>query len=135
MDLHRNIADFFDGALGELNCQQDTRAYIVGIFGKYRTIEWDLSHESLTLYFAKAREHQDFARYQACGDWVFFCQVLMPEQLGAVQREYYQTLARISYYSCYRLLNRQWKSFEELADNFVPLEREVAQKLKPLIAF
>jgi hypothetical protein len=133
VELRENIAHFFEEQLSDLNCQYDTKAYIVGIFRRYQTAEFDLSKESITVYFSEARHHQDFSKYQACGDWLFFCRVLMPEHLRHADRNYYDTVARLSYYSCYRLLNRQWKSFEELADQFVPLENEVSSKLRKVI--
>lgn len=135
MELQETVADFFEKRLGDLHCQYDTRAYIVGILGKYQSAKFDLSKESLTLYFAEARQHHNFAKYQACGDWVFYCRVVMPEHLRHASPEYYDTMARLSYYACYRLLNRQWKSFEELADNFIPLEHEVSRKLSRIICF
>lgn len=133
MELRRNIIHFFEEQLQDLDCHQDTRAYIVGVFGKYRTADFDLSKESITIYFSEARTKHDFARYQTCADWIFLCHTLMPAHLHYANKEYYDTIARLSYYSCYNILNKQWKTFEELADNFIVLENEVANKLRGAI--
>lgn len=128
--LHKNITSFFDELLNDLSCQNDTKAYIVSIYGKYKTAEFDLSKDSITLRFAQARTNQDFLTYQNLGDWIFFANTLAPQHLQSASKDYYDTVARLSYYSCYKLINRQWKLFEELADDFIRLEAQV-QKLLP----
>jgi hypothetical protein len=130
MDLfHRNLTSFFDELLIDMECQRDTKAYIVSIYTKYKTAEFDLSKDSVTLLFAQGRTKQDFLTYQNLGDWIFFANTMAPEHLQNASKDYYDTVARLSYYSCYRLINRQWKLFEELADNFLVLEKEVKEKL------
>lgn len=130
--LHRNISSFFNELLIDLDCQYDTRSYIVGIFGRYQTTASDLSQDSITLTFAQARYNQDFSIYQNLGDWLFFVNTMAPEHLQFASKDYYDTIAKLSYYSCYRLINRQWKLFEELADNFQSLEKQVKQRLPRL---
>ncbi len=127
--LHRNITDFFEELLIDLECQRDTKAYIVSIYGKYKSAEFDLSKDSITLLFSQARNKQDFLTYQNLGDWIFFANTLAPDHLTYASKEYYDSIAQLSYYSCYRLINRQWKLFEELSDNFRVLESRVKQKL------
>jgi len=57
---------------------------------------------------------------------------MAPSHLHDASRDYYQTIARLSYYSCYKLINKQWKLFEELSDNFPKLERQVKTKLESI---
>ena len=130
--IHRNISNFFDELLIDLECQQDTKAYIVSIYGKYKSAEFDLSKDSVTLLFAQARRKQDFLAYQNLGDWIFFVKTIAPQHLKFASKEYYDTVARLSYYSCYKLINRQWKLFEELADDFLVLEEQVKKRLPVL---
>jgi hypothetical protein len=130
--LHRNITNFFEEALADIKCQGDTRAYIVSIYGKYKSAEFDLSKDSITLLFAQARHKQDFLTYQNLGDWIFFANTIAPNHLKSGSKDYYDTIARSSYYSCYKLINKQWKLFEELSDNFIQLEHQVQIKLKNL---
>lgn len=129
MELHRNITSFFEDLLRDIECRQDTRAYIISIYGKYKSAEFDLSKDSITLMYAQARNKQDFLTYQNLADWIFFSNTIAPEHLRAASKDYYDTVARFSYYSCYRLINRQWKLFEELSDNFLLLENQVKHKL------
>lgn len=133
MDIfHQTVTSFFDELLVDVECQRDTKAYIVSIYGKYRTPEFDLSKDSITLLFAQGRHKQDFLTYQNLGDWIFFANTMVPNYLQSASKEYYDTMARLSYYSCYKLINRQWKLFEELADNFLSIECQVREKLSVL---
>ena len=127
--IHLNITSFFEEVLQDVKCQQDTKAYIVSIYGKYKSAEFALSQDSITLLFAQGRNKQDFLTYQNLGDWIFFANTMAPEHLRRASKDYYDTIARVSYYSCYKLINRQWKLFEELADNFLNLEYQVKEKL------
>jgi hypothetical protein len=130
MDIsHGNITNFFDELLLDLECQRDTKAYIVSIYGKYKSAEFDLSKDSVTSLFAQARSKHDFLTYQNLGDWIFFANTLAPSHLRFASKDYYDTVARLSYYSCYKLINNQWKLFEELADNFLILEQQVKNRL------
>lgn len=131
--FHKNISSFFDELLIDLECQRDTKAYIVSIYGKYKTAQFDLSKDSVTLLFAQGRSKQDFLTYQNLGDWIFFANTIAPQHLNKASKDYYDTIARLSYYSCYRLINREWKLFEELADNFLVLEEQVKKRLPPLL--
>lgn len=128
--LHRNVHSFFEELLEDLDCQRDTKAYIVGIYGKYRKADTDLSKDSITILFSQARDKQDFFSYQNLGDWIFFSNTLAPCHLRFGSKDYYDTIARLSYYACYRLIKRQWKVFEELSDNFLILESRVKEKLR-----
>ncbi len=128
----RNIGSFFDELLIDLECQSDTKAYIVSIYEKFVTTEFDLSKDSVTLRFAQARSKQDFLTYQNLGDWIFFANTIAPQHLQFASKEYYDTIARLSYYSCYKLINRQWTLFEELADDFLSLEEQVKIRIPKL---
>lgn len=126
---YQNINDFFSEVFKDIKCQEDTRAYIAGIYGKYQHANFDLSKDSITLLFSQARLKQDFFTYQNIGDWIFFANTWAPKHLNFASKEYYDTLGRLSYYSCYKLINKQWRLFEELADDFTNLETQVKNKL------
>jgi hypothetical protein len=128
--LHRNVTNFFEEILNDLKCQQDTKSYIISIYGKYKSAESDLSKYSITELFSQARAKQDFLTYQKLADWIFFSNTIAPQHLKFASKDYYDTVARISYYTCYRMINRQWKLFEELSDNFLNLESQVKKKLQ-----
>lgn len=130
--IQANINSFFEELLADINCQPTTRIYIASIYGKYNTSEFDLSKDSVTLLFAQARSKQDFLSYQNLGDWIFFSNTIAPAHLKFASKDYYDTIARLSYFSCYKLINRQWKLFEELSDNFLLLENQVKNKLNSI---
>ena len=133
--IQQNITDFFAELLNDLKCQADTKNYIVGIYGKYKTTNFDLSQDSITVLFSQARNKQDFSIYQNLGDWLFYINSLGSEHLRFASQDYYDTIARLSYYSCYKLINKQWKLYEEIADLYVPLQQEIKGKLPQLKIF
>lgn len=108
----------------DLECQPDTRSYITGVFYKFRHSREDLSKHNLTLLFAQAHEKQNFLIYQNLADYLFFKNSYFDEY----NKNYYDNLARLSYLSCYRLIQKKWKLFEELADNLVHFEKEIKNK-------
>jgi hypothetical protein len=130
--IQTNINSFFEELLADIECQPTTRIYITSIYGKYKTAQFDLSKDSVTLLFAQARNKQDFLTYQNLGDWIFFANTIAPQHLRFASKDYYDTIARLSYYSCYKLINCQWQLFEELADDFLILEEEVKKRLPAL---
>lgn len=103
----------------------ETRAYIYSIFKSYIRADNDLSRESITLIYADARNTWNFEELQNLGDWIFFVRTIFPESL-VVSADYYDTIARSSYYRCYRILDGKWKVFEELSDS-MPLFVEKLQ--------
>jgi len=94
----------------------ETKAYINGIFNSYINSAGDLSKQSLTLEYIKAKENYDFSSFQNIGDWIFFVRTMYPESVTS--DEYYDTLAQCSYYKCYIIIDKKWPCFEELADRF-----------------
>lgn len=128
--IHNDLTKFFEEMLSDLACQQDTKAYIISIFSKYRSSDCDYSKYSVTSLFAQARNNHDFLTYQNLGDWIFFINTLAPKHFSHASKDYYDTVARLSYYSCYRLINRQWKLFEELADNLIILEDQIKNRIQ-----
>jgi len=125
MDISTDLTSFFSDLFQDLPCEENTRAYIINLFTQYRSAQFDLSKESIGLAFLTARNKNDFLLYQTIGDWVFFASSLYPESLRHANQDYYFDLGRLSYFSCYRLLNRSWQSYERLADSFIPLSRHI----------
>lgn len=115
------IEDFFAEQLSTLACDDHTRAYIVSVLSRFRSTVDDLSNESLTLRYSHARERHSFTEFQRIGDYLFFCQSVYPQSLQGASVDYYHSVARGAYHSCYRLMNRSFQLYERLADEFVPL--------------
>ncbi len=130
--VHKNIEEFFNEILFDIECRNNTRAYIISIFSKYRTSQFDLSKNSITILYSQAINNQDFYLYQTIGDWLFFASTWAPEHLNNVSADYYHNIAKLSYYSCYNLINKKWDCFEELANKFLHLEERVKNKLSTI---
>lgn len=133
METIKNLNNFFNEVFDDLECHPDTKAYIVSIFTKFKASNFDLSKDSVTLTYAQAKYNRDFFVFQNLGDWIFFTKAFAPQHLNHASEEYYQSIGRLSYYSCYQLINKQWKLFEELSDNFIQLEidtRNILSKTK-----
>ena len=124
-----NINDFFVETLNDLKCNELTKAYIISIYNKYIISTYDMSQDNITLAFAQARAKHDFLAYQNIGDWIFFTQTMYPKHLNFASKDYYDTIAKLSYYSCYKLINREWKLYEQLADEFNYFEEETKNLL------
>ena len=125
MDVsYKNIDLFFNEILRDLKYQEDTKAYIISIYTKYKSSEFDFSKDSITLMYARAYYEQNFLIFQNIGDWIFFINTITP-QFSFASQDYYNTIARLSYYSCYKLINRQWRLYEQLADEFIEITDDV----------
>ena len=133
--VHNDITFFFEKIFEDLDCQPDTRAYIVSIYAKYKNSKHDLSKDSITLIFMQARIKHNFSSYQNLGDLIFFSNTIAPSHLKNASKDYYDTIGRLSYLSCYNLINRKWKLFEEISDNFIILENQVKNRLNKNILF
>lgn len=122
-----NLEKFFSERTKYLTiCQEPTKAYITNVFTK--CAKNDLSKEILTLVFAKAKMENKYELFQSLGDWILFAKSMYPESLRYASSEYYNALAQISYLRCYRILDKKWVLFEELADQFP----KVVDKLQTL---
>lgn len=123
MDIFINLNDYFSNNIKLLNCQEITRAYVINVFSNSKL--QDLSKESITLIYNEAKLSYKFEKYQALADWLLFVKSLYPQSLNGASSEYYNTIAQLSYYKCYILINKQWAVFEELADLFPVLVENI----------
>lgn len=102
----------------------ETSAYIKGVFNEFiYKKEKDLSKDSITLKYIEAKNNLSFKDFQNIGDWILFSKIILPQSI--ISEEYYDTIARCSYYKCYLILNKQWILFEELADKFPELKESI----------
>ena len=126
---YKNLNDFFSEVLSDLSCDPKTRSYIISVFCKYKNANFDLSNDSLTILYFKAREKMDFATFQNIGDWIMFSESMKRNNLKHASEEYYDELAKISYWNCFKLINKQWLLFEELSDNFTEIKKEIRNSI------
>lgn len=114
----------FNTQIEKLPCHQSTKAYISGIFTSPKK-ENDFSKESITVIYSQAKNEYRMDLFQNLADWILFAQTMYPDSLCHASPEYYQTIAQLSYYRCYRMINRQWTLFEELADKLPHLIKQM----------
>ncbi len=114
---YSTLDEFFIEKIKSLpKIKDDTRAYITSTFIKYKDSKYDLSKESLTIEYAKAKFTGSFELYQNLGDWILWIESTYPAALKDATNEYYYTLGQQSFHRCFILTNRTWKVFEEIAD-------------------
>jgi hypothetical protein len=121
--INKNIVYFFEEKLSNLSCQDDTRSYIISIYGKYRNSSYDLSKDNITILFSKAKFSHDFNAYQNLGDWLFYVKTIYPEFLKNATEDYYNAIAQSSYYSCYNMI-KSWDLYKQLAQDYIRLTNE-----------
>lgn len=128
-----SLESFFTEKLKLLlkNYQKPTCAYVINVFKSAKKESGDYSKDSLTIVYSQAKFEQRFELFQNIADWILFMKSLYPASLRGASEEYYNALAQDSYYRCYRLLNRQWLLFEELADKFPQLTKNLQVILLP----
>ena len=122
------VSELFADRLKGLPHSPETIAYVVGVLGKRRWEDDDLSNESIVLAYQDASLKGDFASLQRIGDWVLFVDSVMPDHIKDV-REVVETLGRLSYYRCFRLMGGKWRIYEELADELPKLAGTVRRRL------
>lgn len=125
-----DVEGFFRRTIKMPNCNKYTQTYIIDIFVDSVRGENDLSNQSLTLLYKQAIETASFEKFKNIGDWLFFIRSIYPEHLTGASEEYYENLARSSYYTCYTMLNRQWVLYEELADQFNILTNTIKKSIR-----
>ena len=121
MEFQISFNKLLEENLEQLKCLTTTKAYIAGLFKDFMRPDFNYSGESITILFHYAKQTHNFKIYQNLGDWLLFCETIFPEHLKFASKEYYTVVAQLSYYSCYKMTNKKWIVFEQLADEFIPL--------------
>jgi hypothetical protein len=124
MIIEKSLNEFFCNEFNDLQCLPETRSYIISIFSKYKNNSYDYSKQSLTILYFNAYNNRNFFIFQNIGDWIFFCNSVFPESLNSASKEYYNELAKNSYDQCFKLINKQWRIYENLADDFNYLTKQ-----------
>ena len=123
------LIQYFKPMIDKLNYSSELNAYLLNVLVQINKSE-DLSKDSLTIKFIEAQSKYNFQLYQAIGDWILFCQTYMPQHLNNAEEKYDNALAQSSYYACYVILKRQWKLFEELADLYPNVVKDLRVSTK-----
>lgn len=108
-----------------ITCKESTKSYIIGNLANIKRN--DLSKDSITLFYGKAVQNYNFEKFQNLADHLFFIECFFPENLKNASAKYYNDIAKKSYYSCYKIVNKRWILFEELADQFEVYTRTIKE--------
>lgn len=129
MDLIVSRLDrWFAERLQGLQYSPEALAYVTGVLSNKRWEHMDLSHDSIVMAYQEAQLFGDFSSFQRIGDWVLFIDAVHPQHFNGV-RDTVETLGRLSYYRCYRLMGGQWRVYEELADELPLLAAKVRRRI------
>lgn len=120
---------WFSDRLQGLKCSPETFAYVVGVLSQKRWDKADMSSQSVVLAYRDATLAGNFAGFQRLGDWVLFVDIAYPQHIDR-SREVVESLGRLSYYSCHRIMMGRWRIYEELADS-LPNIAANARRLLP----
>lgn len=118
-----DLVKLFENKLDDLKVSKEAKAYITNVFTKVNNVN-DLSKKSLTLEYYDAKCTYSFQKFQTLADWILFAEVFFPKCLSNATEDYYCALGQNSYYFCYRIVNKQWKLYEELADQLPELIKD-----------
>lgn len=127
MERFTRLEDWFCRSLEAVEASPDARAYLVALFSSMRSAQEDMSKESIVLAFAQARDTGEFMKFQRIGDWVMWGMAFAPESFDVPKVAV--DLGRLSYYTCWRLTQKEWRVYEELADEMPRLSRELRRRL------
>lgn len=123
------LIKYFKPVIDKLAYSNEVNAYLLNLLIEIKKSE-DFSKDSLTLKYIEAKSNYSFSSYQSLGDWILFCQVYFPKHLAGAEERYYSAIAQTSYYNCYIMLKRQWKLFEELADLYPEIVKDLRVSTK-----
>jgi hypothetical protein len=129
-----SISKVFEGLFSDLPCQEPTRAYVISVFSQVdHSKALCQSDQSLIILFSQARESHNFSAFQELGDRIFFLNSFFQEHLLKFgSREFFDALAQTSYWECFKLINRKWELFRELAENLPIIEDEVKLRVSKI---
>lgn len=130
MVIYNTLHTFLEEQIRELNCDEEIKAYVVGTLANYNKGFIDYSNKSITLIYANAKNKQDFHTFQSVGDYLLLISSFFPEHLKNASKNYYYSIAQISYYSCYKILNKKIKVYEKLADTFIDVSNHINNSIQ-----
>lgn len=126
MELVFKLDDWISKRISLLKRDMYIQAYITNVLSKFKPNELVYTkRDSIVLKYLEARSTHNFATHQQIGDCVLFLGSIYPEFIKE-HRTVVESMGQQSYYACYVMLNRQWKIYEELADELPMLMSEIA---------
>lgn len=127
VELVFELSNWFDSITRNLKCSQNTRAYVTSVLTQYKSSIDDMSNQSIIVAYSEAKISGNFVDYQRIGDWVLWISSVYPSAISS-DKEVVQTVGRLSYNACHRILRGNWPLYEELADNLIGISQDVNDK-------
>jgi len=130
MDIIKSLDTWFADRLTGLNYEPETVAYVTSVLKtlSHPTDEDVFVNRSIVIAYADARKAGDFTAFQRIGDWVLWIDAIAPASIER-DREVIESIGRLSYYTCHRILKGKWKVYEELADELPTIAARVRMRL------
>jgi hypothetical protein len=124
---------WFDEQLVQFKASVEARAYVVGVMTSFKSSSAMIGpNDSFVLAFSDARSKHDFAAFQRLADNILWMNVFLYPQIKS-DIDVVEPIARLSYYSCHRMMRHKWKVFEELADTFPTIVNQLKHNLSPIV--
>lgn len=108
----------------------ELKAYVVGVLKRFVVAPFDLPSNSVVIAYANAKFSGDFVKFQQLGDWILWQRSFMPTQ------DHVEIIERVgmeSYQSCYVLLRKQWKVYQELSMHLPEIASTINQQIAPRV--
>jgi hypothetical protein len=124
MELITRLDRWFAARLEPLRCGTDTKAYVTGVLSGIKADDLFGQRDSIVLAFHEAKMTGDFVEFQRIGDWVLWVDSMHPAFI-ADHHDVIESIGRMSYYACHRIMRGQWRLYEELADDLPAIVYQV----------
>lgn len=132
MEHVTRLDSWFAEVLQDVRCSADTRAYVTGVLASFKTTQQMLDPSaSIVVSFANARRSGEFSAFQRLGDNVLWLGAFCHQAIG--DHELVETIGRSAYFSCYKILDRKWRCYEELADTLPSIIFDVRRRCRSFL--
>lgn len=124
IEIECDFRSVLSRTLEHVDATSETKAYLSSLFlERMRNASDPISGRSIVVSYFEARLRGDFVSFKNVGDHVTWMATMFPENLS----EHYDvslSVARSSYYSCWRLLHKKWSLYEELGNDLQRIVEE-----------
>lgn len=124
MKIVAGLKPWFFHITSTVPVSDEVKVYVIDVLSKPKLC--DMSRESVVLAQSRAKS---FVDYQHIGDWALW---IGSYNNPGMNIRIIETMGRLSYGSCYRLLGRRLRVYEELADELPTITRHVYASLNEL---
>lgn len=130
IDIFCNFRVIVEKDFDTLKVSDEVKAYLSSLFLTMleKSSENDIYNDSIVLAYLEAKKSGTFDRFRRVGDHITWTATVFPGRLSA-HYDMAIDIARSSYYSCWRLLNKKWSLYEELGNDLPDIVMEARDKI------